>query len=79
MLPWSFLLLSHAVYYVVDRWILVVRKWKAVEWLDLPLILNTPSRVDWKACSATKEEETSAAETMRQSFQPFNFTDDGDD
>ena len=46
------------------------------EVLASPLVLNVPHRVDWKACSATKEEETSAARTMRDNFQPFDFTDE---
>lgn len=43
------------------------------EVLASPLVLNVPHRVDWKACSASKEEEMAAAKSMRQNFQPFDF------
>lgn len=46
------------------------------EVLASTLILNLPERVDWKNCSATKEEETVTAEGMRTGFKPFDFTDD---
>lgn len=46
------------------------------EVLASTLILNVPERVDWKRCSASKEEETVAAKDMRTHFEPFDFTDD---
>ena len=45
------------------------------EVLASPLALNVPHRVDWKACSSSKEEESAAAKKMRQNFQPFDFTE----
>ena len=44
------------------------------EVLASPLLLNIPDRVDWKACSTSKEEETQAAKAFRKTFQPFDFT-----
>ena len=41
----------------------------------LVLNINVPDRVDWKACSSSQEEESAAAKTMRQNFQPFDFTE----
>ena len=37
-------------------------------------LFNVPKRVDWKNCSASKEEETEATELMRRHFEPFDFT-----
>ena len=42
------------------------------------LILNVPHRVDWKTCSVSFEVETRMAESFRQSFRTFDFTDDDD-
>ncbi|KAL5479933.1 hypothetical protein EMCRGX_G023536 [Ephydatia muelleri] len=44
------------------------------EVLASPLLLNIPDRVDWKACSTSKEEETQAAKAFRKTFQPYDFT-----
>ena len=41
-------------------------------------ILNVPHRVDWKTCSVSFEEESKMAESFRQSFSTFDFTDDDD-
>lgn len=41
-----------------------------------PLLLNIPDRIDWKACSMSKEEETQAAKAFRKMFQQFDFTSD---
>ena len=41
-------------------------------------ILNVPHRVDWKTCSLSFEEESKMAESFRQSFSTFDFTDDND-
>ena len=46
------------------------------EVLASSLILNVPEKVDWKNCSASKEEEMVVVENMRKQFQPFDFTDD---
>ena len=45
------------------------------EVLASPLVLNVPHRVDWKACSSSQEEESDATKTLRQNFQPFDFTE----
>ena len=39
-------------------------------------VLNIPDRVEWKACSVSKEEETKLATLFRESFEPFDFTAD---
>ena len=39
-------------------------------------VLNMPDRVDWKACSVSKEEETKLANRFRENFEPFDFTAD---
>lgn len=39
-------------------------------------VLNMPDRVDWKACSVSKEEETKLATSFRENFEPFDFTAD---
>ena len=39
-------------------------------------VLNMPDRVDWKACSVSKEEETKLANLFRENFEPFDFTAD---
>jgi len=39
-------------------------------------VLNMPDRVDWKACSVSKEEETKLATSFRENFEPFDFTVD---
>ena len=44
------------------------------EVLASPLLLNTPSRVDWKACVVSKEEETAMAKALRVAYQPYDFT-----
>jgi len=41
--------------------------------LASPLVLNAPHRIDWKACAASKEEETASAKSMRHNFQPYDF------
>ena len=41
-------------------------------------ILNVSHRVDWKTCSVPFEEESKMAESFRQSFRTFDFTDDDD-
>lgn len=46
------------------------------EVLASPLLLNIPDRVDWKACSTSKEEETQAAKAFRKQYQPFDFTNE---
>jgi len=39
-------------------------------------VLNMTDRVDWKACSVSKEQETKWANNMRENFEPFDFTVD---
>ena len=46
------------------------------EVLASALILNVPSRADWKNCSATRQEEEQDTQEMRKQFEPFDFTDD---
>ena len=46
------------------------------EVLASPLVLGVPQRVDWKACSTSKQEEAAATKSFRQNYQPFDFTDD---
>ena len=37
-------------------------------------LLDMPERVDWKACSTNKEEETEATKQIRKMFSQFDFT-----
>ena len=37
-------------------------------------LLDMPERVDWKACSTNKEEETDATKQFRKMFSQFDFT-----
>ena len=39
-------------------------------------VLDMTDRVDWKACSVSKEQETKLATNMRENFEPFDFTVD---
>ena len=48
------------------------------EVLACPAILNMMGRVHWKECSLSVEEETSLALQFRDTFQPFDFTDNDD-
>ena len=43
------------------------------EVLASPSVLNTPDRVDWKACKGTMEEEKQSATVFRKKFKPFDF------
>ena len=48
------------------------------EVLALPLILNTPDRVDWKACVVSKDKEAAMTQSLRIGYQPFDFTNEQD-
>lgn len=37
-------------------------------------LLNAESRVDWRECKATPEEEASMTKKFRKLFEPFDFT-----
>ncbi|XP_076356766.1 CWF19-like protein 1 [Tachypleus tridentatus] len=37
-------------------------------------LLNMPQRIEWKACSVSKEKETHMAEEFRKDFEEFDFT-----
>lgn len=37
-------------------------------------LLNMPQRIEWKACSVSKEEETHMAAQFRKDFEEFDFT-----
>lgn len=37
-------------------------------------VLNLPHMADWRACSATKDEETAAVTKFREQFKPYDFT-----
>jgi len=41
-------------------------------------LLNIPKRRHWKDCMQSEEEETAAAEAFRESFEPFDFTMEGE-
>ena len=41
---------------------------------DHPRLLDMAERVDWKACSQAKEEETEMTKQFRKKFSPFDFT-----
>ena len=36
-------------------------------------VLNCPTRIDWRACKQTPEEEKQAATDMRKAFKPFDI------
>ena len=38
-----------------------------------PSILNTPEKVDWKACKQSMDEEKATAAAFRKKFKPFDF------
>jgi len=37
-------------------------------------LLDMPERVDWKACSSSKEDETDSTKQFRKMFNPYDFT-----
>jgi hypothetical protein len=39
-----------------------------------PDMLNTPGRVDWKACKVEMEEEAADTKEFRNQFKAFDFT-----
>jgi len=39
-------------------------------------LLDMPHRVDWRACSQSKEQDIEDAQEMRKMFKPFDFNDD---
>ena len=39
-------------------------------------LLDMMERVDWKACSVTRDEEVDMTKDMRNMFSPFDFTMD---
>lgn len=44
------------------------------EVLASPPLLDLPEKIDWKACTLSKEEETHLVQDFRTAFQPFDFT-----
>ncbi|XP_074869582.1 CWF19-like protein 1 isoform X2 [Carettochelys insculpta] len=38
-------------------------------------ILNVPERVDWRQCTASREEAAVVAKAFREDFQPFDFSE----
>jgi len=37
-------------------------------------LLDMPERVDWKACSVSREEEVDMTKEMRNMFSQYDFT-----
>ena len=42
-------------------------------------LLNCESRIDWRSCQLSKEEESTCSQKFRQRFQPYDFTLEDDD
>ncbi len=42
-------------------------------------LLNCESRIDWRSCQLSKEEEAECTQKFRARFQPYDFTLEDDD
>ena len=42
-------------------------------------LLDCESRIDWRSCQLSKEDESQCTQRFRQRYQPYDFTLDDDD
>lgn len=42
-------------------------------------LLNCESRIDWRACQLSRDDEAASTQNFRQRFQPYDFTLEDDD
>ncbi len=41
-----------------------------------PTILNSPDRIDWKACQMSEDQEKAMRSRLQSAFRPYDFTHD---